>query len=106
MVAYYFGHRQMSDIAVEMAVTQSRVSQICTEATTLIRDGMNSQLDPDALRPLAQVGRAAASRNAYYQAVAHRNSVAGRLDMSTPQGEMRIGLYAEHVETSAQGRIA
>lgn len=92
VVAYYFGHRQMRDIAVEMSVTQSRVSQMCTEATTLIRDGMNSQLDPDALRPLAQTGRAAAARNAYYQALADRNTVAGRLDMSTPQGEMRRGL--------------
>ena len=106
VVAHFFGHRQMSDIAVEMSVTQSRVSQMCTEATTLIRDGMNSQLDPDALRPLAQTGRAAAARNTYYQALADRNTVAGRLDMSTPQGEMRRGLCAEHVETSQRSRIA
>ena len=40
---------------------------MCTEATALIRDGMNSQLDTDALRPLAQTGRAAAARNAYFR---------------------------------------
>ncbi len=102
VVAYYFEHRQMSDIAIELSVTQSRVSQLCTEAMTLIRDGMNSQLNPDALAPLAQTGRAAASRTAYYQALADRNTVAGRLDMSTAQGEMCRGLYAEHVETSEQ----
>jgi RNA polymerase sigma factor for flagellar operon FliA len=106
VVAYYFGHRQMSDIAVEMSVTQSRVSQLCTEATTLIRDGMNSQLDPEALTPLAQTGRAAASRNAYYRAVADRNTVAGRLDMSTPFGEMRTRATTDHIEGSPRIRIA
>ena len=65
VVAHYFEHRQMSQIAVELSVTQSRVSQMCTEAIMLVRDGMNSQLDPDALRPLAKTGRAAAARTAY-----------------------------------------
>jgi RNA polymerase sigma factor for flagellar operon FliA len=106
VVAYYFNHRQMSDIAAELAVTSSRVSQMCTEATTLIRDGLNSQLNPSALGPLAQVGRAAAARRAYYQAIADRNTVAGRLHMSTSQGEMCRGVYAEHVDTSRHSRIA
>jgi RNA polymerase sigma factor for flagellar operon FliA len=106
VVAHYFGHRQMRDIADELSVTQSRVSQMCTEATTLIRDGMNSQLDPEALRPQAKTGRAAATRNAYYQALADRNTVRGRLDMSTPNGEMRRDLYAEHLETPQHIRIA
>ncbi|MEO5831755.1 MAG: sigma-70 family RNA polymerase sigma factor [Nakamurella sp.] len=87
--AYYFQNRSMSEIAAELSVTQSRVSQMCSEATALIRDGMNSQLDPDALAPLARTGRAAATRDAYYQALAGRHSVAGRLAMSTCQGEMR-----------------
>lgn len=109
IVAHYFGHRQMSDIAAEMCVTQSRVSQMCTEATMLIRDGMNSQLNPEALTPLARTGRAATTRNVYYQAVADRNTVAGRLDMSTSQGEMRRGIYAEHggqAESEQRIRIA
>ena len=106
VVAHYFQHRQMSDIAVEIGVTQSRVSQLCTEATALIRDGMNSQLDPDALRPLAQTGRAAATRTAYYQALADRSSIAGRLDMSSSQGEMHRGAYPEHFEPAQHDRIA
>jgi RNA polymerase sigma factor for flagellar operon FliA len=111
IVGYFFGQRQMSDIAMELCVSQSRVSQMCTEAIALIRDGMNSQLDPDALRPLAQTGRAAAARSAYYQALAERNTVAGRLDMSTPEGEMRREVYHHEggpaqVEMSRQIRIA
>ncbi len=106
VVAYYFEQRQMSDIAVELSLTQSRVSQLCTEATLLIRDGMNSQLDPDALAPLAQTGRAAATRKAYYRAMADRNTIAGRLDMSTANGEMRHGVDVNRVERSDRIRIA
>lgn len=87
--AYFFGQCQMEDMARELGVTPSRVSQLCTEATNLLRDGMNSQLDPEALRSMAQNGRAAASRRAYYQTLADSNTVAGRLDQSTPLGEMR-----------------
>ncbi len=106
VVAHYFGNRQMSDIAVEMAVSQSRVSQMCAEATALIRHGMNSQLDPESVRPIPQTGRAAAARSAYCKSLAERNTVAGRLDMSTLQGEVRRVVYAEHVETTQQSRIA
>jgi len=104
VVGHYFQQRQMSDIAVDLSVTGSRVSQMCTEATILIRDGMNSQLDPDALRPLTQTGRAAAIRKEYFQALAARNTVAGRLDMSTSQGEMRHGVDAE--QATRPSRIA
>jgi uncharacterized protein YfiM (DUF2279 family) len=65
---------------------------------------MNSQLDPDALGSLAQTGRAAGARLAYYQAIADRNDAAGRLDMSTSQGEMRRDVDAE--QSSARSRIA
>ena len=106
VVAYYFEHRPMSDIAVELGVSQSRVSQMCTEATLLMRDGMNSQLDPDALPPLAKTGRAGAARTAYYQALADRSTVAGRLEMSTSCGEMRSGRYPEQLEESQSSRIA
>jgi RNA polymerase sigma factor for flagellar operon FliA len=84
----------MSDIAVDMSVSQSRVSQLCTEAIALIRDGMNAQLDPDAVRSLARLGPAGASRTAYYRAMADRNTVAGRLEMSTARGEMRCSVPA------------
>jgi RNA polymerase sigma factor for flagellar operon FliA len=96
VVAYYFEQRQMIDIAAELSVTQSRVSQLCTEALMMLRDGMNSQLDPDALPTPASTGRAAATRRAYYQAMADRNTVAGRLAMSNSQGEMRSGIAVGH----------
>lgn len=102
--AYFFQNRPMGEIAAELGVTQSRVSQLCTEATGLLRDGMNAQLDPEALAPLARTGRAAATRQAYYDALAARNTVSGRLAMSTPQGDMRRGPQPARAE--ARSRIA
>jgi RNA polymerase sigma factor for flagellar operon FliA len=108
--AYYFDNRSMGEIAVELSVTQSRVSQMCAEATALMRDGINAQLDPEALAPLARTGRAAATRKAYYQAVGGRHTVAGRLAMSTCQGEIRRRVGAETVSVgtveSVGSRIA
>jgi len=106
VVAHFFEQRKMIDIALEISVTQSRVSQLCTEAITLIRDGMDSQLNPDAQRSLSCGGRAGAVRHAYFQAVADRSTVAGRLDMTTSQGEMRRDIYPEHVPPTEKSRIA
>lgn len=86
--AYFFEQRQMSDIAAEMGVTQSRVSQLCAEALCLLRDGMNSQLDPSALDNRCQSGRAAATRTAYFGAIAERGTLSSRLAMSTLRGDM------------------
>jgi RNA polymerase sigma factor for flagellar operon FliA len=106
VTAYFFEQRKMIDIAIGMSVTQSRVSQLCTEAIALVRDGMNSQLDPDALRPLARDGHAGVMRRAYYRAIADRTTVAGRLDMSTPQGEMRRDAFAQSQELTQTNRTA
>lgn len=86
--AYFFEQRQMSDIADELGVTQSRISQLCAEALCLLRDGINSQLDPSALGKRCQSGRAAATRKAYFGAIADRGTLASRLAMSTPRGDM------------------
>jgi len=85
VVGYYLEEHQMSDIAIELAESLSRVSQMCTEATTLIR-GVNSQLDPDP-DLLTQNVPVAISRTAYHRALADPTTVAARLAMSTPRGE-------------------
>lgn len=43
----FFEERPIQDIAQELGVTQSRVSQLRTEALALMRDGMNRHLDPE-----------------------------------------------------------
>src|ERR1700710_1802869 len=48
---YFFANRQMADIAADLGVTESRVSQLRGEALKFLRDGMNSQLEPDVNVP-------------------------------------------------------
>lgn len=86
--AYFFEQRQMSDIAADLGVTESRVSQLCTEATALLRDGINFHLNPTAVDRRPRSRRATNSRDDYFNAIAVRSTVAGRLSMSSPNGDM------------------
>jgi RNA polymerase sigma factor FliA len=84
---YFLEERPMAEIAVELGVTESRVSQLRAEALTLLRDGMNSQLEPalveGAERPEGCVARRKA---AYYAQVAARGDLRSRLSMTTHLG--------------------
>ena len=79
---YFFHERLMQDIADELGVTESRVSQMRAEALALLRDGMNSQLDPELVpaeeRPDSRVARRKA---AYYAAIASNSDFRGRLEV-------------------------
>jgi RNA polymerase sigma factor for flagellar operon FliA len=71
VAAYFFEERSMQSIADELGVTESRISQLRSEALALLRDGINAQLDPDAVAPEARPnGRVARRRAAYFAAVA------------------------------------
>ncbi len=85
---YFFGQRRMADIAVELGVTESRVSQLRSEALVLLRAAMHSA-DDRPTDPGAGRGRAAATRQAYISAVATRSNLAERLSATTLLGESR-----------------
>lgn len=87
VTGYFFDERQMSDIAAELGVTQSRVSQLCAEALAMLRDGLNSQLEPTALGERLMSARHCARRDAYVNAIATRSTVKGRLSRSTILGD-------------------
>jgi RNA polymerase sigma factor for flagellar operon FliA len=83
VVGHFFDGREMKDIAQDLGVTASRVSQLCTEAIRLLRDGLNAQLDPDQVPDLdATKGRMARREAVYYRTVADASSPAQRLDTS------------------------
>ena len=78
--AYFFEERPMAEIAAELGVTESRVSQIRAEALVLLKDAMNSALDPELVTPHARPdGCAARRRDAYFAAVASRRTATARL---------------------------
>ena len=76
IVGLYLEDRSIADLAAELGVTESRISQLRTEALGLLRDGMNAGLDPD-LVPAAERpgGVAERRRRAYFAAVAARASL-------------------------------
>ncbi|WP_370250520.1 sigma-70 family RNA polymerase sigma factor [Nocardioides sp.] len=80
---YFLAERPMAEIAATLGVTESRVSQIRAEALVLLRDAMNTALDPDmVVAPERPDGCAARRRQAYFQAVADRH--ASQLRQSRP----------------------
>jgi RNA polymerase sigma factor for flagellar operon FliA len=80
VVAHFFDGREMQDIAAELGVTASRVSQLCGRAVALLRDGLNAQLDPERVSDLDETtSRIGRRKHAYYQLVADSSSVGDRV---------------------------
>jgi RNA polymerase sigma factor for flagellar operon FliA len=65
---YFFEERTVTEIAEQLGVTQSRVSQLRSEAIELLRDGVNSQLDPANVSPLRRATGRVSRRQAAYRA--------------------------------------
>jgi RNA polymerase sigma factor FliA len=81
--SYFFGERPMAEIADGLGVTESRVSQMRAEALVLLKDAMNSALDPELVKPAERPdGCAARRRDAYFAAVASRRTATARLSMT------------------------
>lgn len=80
----YLEDRSIAELADELGVTQSRISQLRTEALGLLRDGLNTAFDPDLVTaPERPEGVAERRRQAYYASIAARaalTSVGPRLD--------------------------
>jgi RNA polymerase sigma factor for flagellar operon FliA len=87
VTAYFFEERPMTEIAAELGVTESRVSQLRAEALVLLRDGMNSHLDPDLVGDSERPGGCVARRKeAYYAQIAARGDLRSRLDVTSQLG--------------------
>ncbi|MGX7681045.1 sigma-70 family RNA polymerase sigma factor [Jatrophihabitans sp. DSM 45814] len=105
---YFFEQRQMSEIAETLGVTESRISQLRSEALTMLRHGMRAQTEQveaaalsakggkgeDIATTSAGNGRNAAKVASYAAAVASRSTLRARLEMSNPMGEAIAAAYA------------
>jgi RNA polymerase sigma factor for flagellar operon FliA len=91
VIGYFFQERPMLEIATELGVTESRVSQLRAEALILLRDGLNAHLDPDTFpaEPRPE-GRLARRRAAYHAAIAACSDFRARLDVA-PQSLLERG---------------
>lgn len=91
VVGYYLEERPMAELAQELGVTDSRISQMRAEALELLRDGMNSQLEPAkvTVEPVPG-GRVARRKAAYYAAVAGGSDYRTRLASNAPTVQERL----------------
>jgi RNA polymerase sigma factor for flagellar operon FliA len=77
---YFFEERPMAQIAAELGVTESRVSQLRAEALGLLRDGLNAHLNPaPAAENPAKEGCVARRRAVYFDQIASRGTLHSRL---------------------------
>jgi RNA polymerase sigma factor for flagellar operon FliA len=84
---YFFEERPMARIAQDLGVTESRVSQLRAEALGLLRDGLNTHLDPAlAAQNPAKEGCVARRRAAYYDQIAGRGTLHSRLAVTGLDG--------------------
>ena len=88
VVGYFFEERSMQQIADELGVSESRISQMRSEALVLLKEGMNSQLDPEAVPAPSQSPRVARRKAAYYAAVASSSDYRSRLDAAPRPGRV------------------
>ena len=87
VTGYFFEERPMAQIAVELGVTESRVSQLRAEALALLKDGLNIHLDPAlAAQNPAKDGCVARRRAAYYDQIATRGGLRDRLAVTNVDG--------------------
>ncbi len=86
VVAVFFEERPMAEIAAELGVTESRISQMRSEALALVRDGMNKHLAPEQLPAEERPdGRLARRKEAYYAAIAARSDFRSRVSVPAPR---------------------
>ena len=78
VIRYFFEERPMADIASELGVSESRVSQLRSEALGLLRDGLNAHLEPALAEPVRD-GCVARRRAAYYERIQQCGTLRTRL---------------------------
>jgi RNA polymerase sigma factor for flagellar operon FliA len=87
ITGYFFDERPMAQIAGDLGVTESRVSQLRAEALGLLRDGLNTHLDPAlAAEAPPKDGCVARRRAAYYDQIATKGTVQTRLALTGLDG--------------------
>src|SRR5919199_1753556 len=86
VTGYYLEDRQLTDIAEELGVTQSRASQLRSEGLDLLKEALSRLLEDDARAGHGASaegdGVRARRRDAYVTAVARRSDVRRRADVS------------------------
>ena len=91
--ASFLQERPLSQVAAELGVTESRVSQLRTEALALLRDGLTTHMEQQDSAAAKNDGCVARRRAAYAAQIAARSTMASRLAVTDIHGT-RITAHA------------
>jgi RNA polymerase sigma factor for flagellar operon FliA len=97
VVGYFLEGRTSQELARFLGVTESRISQLRSEALEMLKDGITAQYDGTAAAPAPAKGRVARRKAAYAAAIATRSAWRDRLDqaaLSEPAPEARVAVRA------------
>lgn len=101
----FFHDRPVVELADELGVTQSRISQLRTEALALLKDGMNANLDPELVPTTGRTeGVAARRRQAYFAQVAARAASNAHASTVTAVPTQYLGAHDEMSMSSVEER--
>jgi RNA polymerase sigma factor for flagellar operon FliA len=109
VIGYYLENRQLTELADELGVTQSRASQLRSEALDLLHEALSRLLTDDSrvAKPPAVAdpdGVRARRREAYVNAVANRSSIRDRVDVQAYlDGAALHATHAAHAAYGASG---
>ncbi|MGW4946063.1 sigma-70 family RNA polymerase sigma factor [Actinoplanes sp. NPDC004185] len=92
--ASYLQERPLAEVAAELGVTESRVSQLRTEALALLKDGLSTHMEQQETGPAKGDGCVARRRAAYAAQIAARSTMASRLAVTDVQGMHTSVAYA------------
>jgi RNA polymerase sigma factor for flagellar operon FliA len=87
----FLQEQPLSDVAARLGVTESRISQLRTEALRLLREGLNSTLAPELLTvaaggPRTRKGCLQRRRTEYFERVAEQGNLRTRLALTDTNG--------------------
>ena len=82
----FLQERPIHEIAQQLGVTESRISQMRTEALRLLRDGLNSTLSPELIAPARTDTLLGRRRTDYFQRIAENGNLRTRLALTDHHG--------------------
>lgn len=92
VTASFYSDRPLAEIGAELGLTESRVSQIRSEALALLRDGMDAHLGAQTPSGDQPAGRVAKRKAAYAAAIASASDYRTRLDAGSRDVAERVAL--------------
>ncbi|MEU7905500.1 sigma-70 family RNA polymerase sigma factor [Actinoplanes sp. NPDC049118] len=90
----FLQERPLSEVAAELGVTESRVSQLRTEALALLKDGLTTHMEAQESGAARGDGCVARRRAAYAAQIAGRSTMSSRLSVTDVRGTNKSVAYA------------